>query len=62
VFNIKPADILLTFGGLVLGLGLAHSYFIFSITKLVYQTPVEKDATYPIVPSHYVSHKAHLLT
>jgi hypothetical protein len=41
VLKITSGDILLAFGGLVLGLGLAHT-LIFSISKLVCRTQVEK--------------------
>jgi hypothetical protein len=37
VLKLVPGDILLAFGGLVLGLGLTHTYFSFSLTKLAYQ-------------------------
>jgi hypothetical protein len=42
MLKITPGNILLIFGGLVLGLGLAHTYLNFSLTKLAYQTRAEK--------------------
>jgi hypothetical protein len=42
MLKITPGDILLTFGGLVLGLGLTHTYLNFSHMKLAYQSRAEK--------------------
>ena len=42
MFKIIPGNILIAFGGLVLGLGLAHTYLNFSLTRLVYQSRDEK--------------------
>ncbi|HEY7080602.1 MAG TPA: hypothetical protein VH500_12935 [Nitrososphaeraceae archaeon] len=37
MLKVDPGDILLDFGGLVLGLGVTHTYFSFSSIKLAHQ-------------------------
>jgi hypothetical protein len=37
MLKITPGDIILFFGGLVLGLGLVHTYFNFTLTTLAHQ-------------------------